>query len=289
VSALKDEVVRARETLIASSDIGQSTSWSKKYPDSVFTHGQKEWGPEGQKEWGTSIKISSKQKKIPILSWSHKMWQWQSWSKQKIYPDSRSETYRSELRNDHHTDLLTAGKETAQESAKDMDDDAQEHVLVTIKNGEPRMNTKNDDYLKYYDPLKADKYIELRLEKMLEFYKSRLPHYTWSRNLMSVVLLIVTAAGTIFAYKQFSSYVSICAVVAAAITSWMEYNNIVAKIGRYNSTISSIESHILWWFSLPEVDQTVVKNIDALVKKGEQVLRDNFFYVWILSERTLHN
>ena len=52
----------------------------------------------------------------------------------------------------------------------------------------------------------------------------------------------------------------------------MEYNNIATKIGRYNSTISSLESLVLWWSSLSKVDQSNVANIDALVQKGEQVL-----------------
>ena len=89
---------------------------------------------------------------------------------------------------------------------------------------------------------------------------------------MSTTIMITTAAGTILAYKQYSSYVSICATFAAAITSWMEYNNTATKIGRYNSTTSSLESLILWWSSIPEVEKGVISKIDNLVQRGEEVM-----------------
>jgi hypothetical protein len=95
--------------------------------------------------------------------------------------------------------------------------------------------------------LSPENYIRYCLQPIVEFYKGRLPAYKFSRNFLSVTIMLVTAAETILAYKQYADYVSICATVTAAITSWMEYNNISTKIGRYNGTASSLESLILWW------------------------------------------
>ena len=125
----------------------------------------------------------------------------------------------------------------------------------------------------HHGPLTPEKYIRFRLRRVMGFYKARLPGYTRSKNLMSVLLMLVTALGTILAYKQYSSYVAICASTAAAITSWMEYNSVAKKIGRYNGTVSSLESLILWWTSIPAVEKSVITNIDTLVQTGEQVGR----------------
>ena len=195
-SVLKNAVSHAVDTLLSSSDIGQSTSWSRLYSFSIYKHGQ--------------YKSLSKHKSLSgMLSWS------------KV---------------------------------------AAEHVSPV------------DDH---HSPLTPQKYIRFRLKRVVNFYKSRLPSYFRSRNLMSVTLMLVTAAGTILAYKQYSSYVSICATTAAAITSWMEYNNITKKIGRYNGTASGLESLVLWWTSIPAVEKSVISNIDILVnlvQTGEQVL-----------------
>ena len=200
-SVLKNEVSSAVETLLGSSDIGQSTSWGKLYSESVFKHGQ-----------------LPRQKSPGILFWSKKYW----------------------------NAVITVFKQTKIAPEQQADD--------------------------HYSPLTPEKYIQFRLKIMVGFYKNRLPIYTRSRNLMSIIMMIVTAVGTILAYKQYSDYVSICATVAAAITSWMEYNNIATKIGRYNSTVSSLESLILLWESIPEVEKGVISKIDNLINTGEQVL-----------------
>ena len=123
----------------------------------------------------------------------------------------------------------------------------------------------------HHRPLTPDKYIRFRLRRVMNFYKKRLPAYTRSKNWMSVMLMLITALGTILAYREYTSYVAICATAAAALTSWMEYNSIGKKIGRYNGTVSNLELLILWWNSIPAVDKSVISNIDMLVQMGEQV------------------
>ena len=216
---LKTEVVHAVETLIGSSDIGQSTSWSKLYSKSVYKHGQYE-SLQVQKSPSGILILSRKTCLSGLLSWSKRRW----------------------------ADLLT--------------------LLQPTKVYPGPVSPPVDDH---HSPLTPENYILFRLTGVMNFYKGRLPNYTRSRNLLSVLLMTVTAAGTILAYKKYSDYVSICSAIAAAITSWMEYNNITTKIGRYNGVVSSLESLILWWSSLPEVDKNVITNIDDLVTKGEQV------------------
>ena len=142
------------------------------------------------------------------------------------------------------------------------------NVLFKQTNADTGQDAVDD----HHSPLTPEKYIQFRLKNILKFYKHRLPIYTRSRNILSVTMMMLTASGTILAYKQYSSYVPICATIAAAITSWMEYTSITTKIGRYNSIVSSLESLILWWSSIPETDKSNVYNIDALVRKGEQVV-----------------
>jgi hypothetical protein len=192
-AVLKNAVSHAVDTLISSSDIGQSTSWGRLYSKSVYKHGQ--------------YKPLSVHKSL-----------FERLGRSKVSPAP------SNLADNH------------------------------------------------YSPLPPEKYIRYRLKKVVKFYKKRLPNYSRSRNFMSITLMLVTAVGTILAYKQFSSYVSICATTAAAITSWMEYNDVVKKIGRYNGTVSNLESLMLWWKSIPQVEKSVIANVEKLVQTGEQVV-----------------
>ena len=230
-SILKKEVSFAVDALIGSSDIGQSTSWSKRYSDSVFKHGQKEH-LQVQKSMSGSLILSKQKSSNGMLSWLRKTWSALLKQKDKVHPEQNHGV---------------AGTYASPDFAEGPVDD-------------------------HHSPLTPEKYIEFRLKNVVFFFKNRLPVYTSSRNLLSVTLMVVTAVGTILAYKQFSSYVSISATVAAAITSWMEFNNIASKIGRYNSTVSSLESLILWWSSLTDVEKAAAPKIEELVQKGEQVV-----------------
>jgi hypothetical protein len=226
-SFLKDAVSHAVETLVSSSDIGQTTSWSRFYPKSAYKHGQ--YTPLQKLKFSAAI---------PTLS------QLSS----KISP----------------SDLQRNKQEMQKSSAGILG--LSNFLADEFEESEELKEWKDN----HHSPLTPEKYIRFRLLPVVRFYKQRLPSYTRTRNTMSVMIMMVTAAGTILAYRQFSSYVSICATTAAAITSWMEYNNIATKIGRYNSTVSSLESLILWWSSISDVEKSVISNIDTLVKTGEQ-------------------
>jgi hypothetical protein len=220
---LKNEVVHAVETLIGASDIGQSTSWTKVYPHSVYKHGQRT--PPATKEGLFSACLSALTRRA-------------KWG--KVAPEATVSMSAMEARAAKVPDVPCKAA------------------------AEPQ----RDDH---YSPLTPEQYIAFRLRKAAGFYKRRLPVYTRARNVLSVTVLLVSGAGTVLAYRQLSNYVSISASVAAAITSWMEYSNTATKIGRYNGTASGIESLILWWSSLPEVEKSIVTRIDALVCRGEQV------------------
>jgi hypothetical protein len=199
-ATLKEVVSLTVEALVSSSDIGQSTAWSRVYPASIFKHGQ--YIPMTKPRGFLGLCLSC---------FFYRLF------RRQVSPEGEDGI------DDHH------------------------------------------------GPLTPEKYIRFRLRRVMAFYRERLPGYARSRNLLSVSLMLVTALGTILAYKQFSVYVSICATAAAAITSWMEYNSVAKKIGRYNGTVSSLESLILWWASIPAVEKSVITNIDTLVQTGEQV------------------
>ncbi len=230
-SFLKNAVSHAVETLVNSSDIGQSTSWSRFYPKSVYRHGQ--YIPLHKLKFSAVI-LSKLQSKVSPNDWQY--------NQQQIHKSSSGIFCWSSFHADE------------------------------FQNSEEFQELLNDNH---HSPLTPEKYIRFRLLPVVKFYKRRLPSYTRTRNIMSFMLIMITATGTVLAYRQYSNYVSICATTAAAITSWMEYNNIATKIGRYNSTVSSVESLILWWSSISAVEKSVMSNIDALVKTGEQV------YFWV--------
>jgi hypothetical protein len=255
---LKNEVVHAVETLIGGSDIGQSTSWTREYPTSVFRHGQRKPKRKESGAFGVCcarfLGRMSRAKVSPAGATGVVKDREQITSK-PAQPKSKgpketatqpARPERTEQQQDH---------ENQENDDKDRDNDAEE-------------DEEEDDH---HSPLTPEQYIKFRLRIAEAFYKRRLPANTRSRNLFSVTVMSLSATGTILAYQQLSDYVSICASVAAAITSWMEYSNTATKIGRYNGAASGIESLILWWSSLPEVEKSIVTRIDDLVSRGEQV------------------
>ncbi|KAJ1494799.1 hypothetical protein T484DRAFT_2362343 [Baffinella frigidus] len=58
----------------------------------------------------------------------------------------------------------------------------------------------------HYSPLQPEKYIAFRVMAMLEFYKGRIPSYSFSRELMSGLLMASSAAGAIIAFTWMPEY-----------------------------------------------------------------------------------
>lgn len=133
----------------------------------------------------------------------------------------------------------------------------------------PTIDLKHDNH---YSPIKPDKYIELRLQKAVDFFQERIPRRMRHRQFLVVLILVCTTAASALAIYGLSLYVVIVTALTSAISTWDEYSDLTRKIERYNGVVGGVDKLILWWKSLGPVEQAGVDNITLLVERGEAIL-----------------
>ena len=62
-------------------------------------------------------------------------------------------------------------------------------------------------------------------------------------------------------------------IVTACITAYLEFSGTNSKISRYSFTVHALQELIYWWQTLPQIDRSVVANIDRLVLTCEELLQ----------------
>ena len=87
------------------------------------------------------------------------------------------------------------------------------------------------------------------------------------------MLLLIASIGSIaFAYFSLSQWVASISICCLAFTAYLEFQGTAAKIKRFSLVVHSLGELIVWWDTLPQIDRSIVANIDHLVLSGEEIL-----------------
>jgi hypothetical protein len=125
----------------------------------------------------------------------------------------------------------------------------------------------------HYDPLTPDLYIKYRIQPMLTFYQKRIPVCYRIRIVSQSFLVIGAILFGALAYFDLSSWTSIVTILTAAVTAFIEFHGTNNKIDRYSYTVHSLQELIIWWETLPQIDRSVVWNIDRLICSAEDLIQ----------------
>ena len=124
----------------------------------------------------------------------------------------------------------------------------------------------------HHSPVTPDKFIELRLEKAVAFYKRRIPAYGRRQGAFKVLLLLLAAGSSLLAYLGYLELVVLVTAAASALTSWCEFSDMSSKVQRYNGAVQQVKLLLTWWETLTDVEKAGVENIDRLITRGEAVI-----------------
>lgn len=56
------------------------------------------------------------------------------------------------------------------------------------------------------------------------------------------------------------------------MVAYTEFKGNNSKLSRYSSTVHSLQELLMWWETLPQIDRSVVANVDYLVQTCEDML-----------------
>ena len=129
----------------------------------------------------------------------------------------------------------------------------------------------------HHSPMKPSQYISARLIPMLHYYRTRVPKKYREQKTTVFLILLATSSIAVLSYLngrtsgELSAVAGVVAGTATALTSWGEYNGADRKMNRFTNAIVALENHLIWWNSLPAVEQTSLSNINRLVSEGEEI------------------
>lgn len=125
----------------------------------------------------------------------------------------------------------------------------------------------------HYEPLQPDSYIRFRVIPAMNFYKRRIPRCNNTRSLSQFLLVAGTLGAAGLAISKLSYWASGVAIINSSITAFLEFSGTNSKISRYSFTVHALQELIYWWQTLPQIDRSVVANIDRLVLTCEELLQ----------------
>jgi len=126
----------------------------------------------------------------------------------------------------------------------------------------------------HHSPITWEQYLKFRVRPQLGFYQNRLPKYSRQRSVLETLMLLGSLAGTLLAYMKKSQWAALPAAVVAALTAWNEFAGSEKKLMRYSDSISGLDSILLWWRTLTDVEKASMANVDDLVDVCEGIFQN---------------
>ena len=130
---------------------------------------------------------------------------------------------------------------------------------------------EDDDH---HSPSPPEKYIRLRILPMLEFYRRRIPQYTWRAGAFKLALLLLGVASSLLAKFGLLAPVTVVSSLAAAATSHAEFSDTERKVERYTHASRALKQLLSVWSSLGTVEKSSPAWASRLVNSAEQIISE---------------
>ncbi|HEV2825992.1 MAG TPA: DUF4231 domain-containing protein [Pyrinomonadaceae bacterium] len=133
-------------------------------------------------------------------------------------------------------------------------------------------------YVKYcgddgYSMLTPDRYVQVRLEDQLGYYKRSALKHEKKLKFFQWVIYIIGGLGTLLAAINQQVWIALTTALATALTTYLSYQQTERTLTKYNQSFTDLDNVKSWWTALPAEDQTKQENLDTLVKHTEDVLQ----------------
>jgi len=113
----------------------------------------------------------------------------------------------------------------------------------------------------------------VRLADQLKFYKNRAVKHEKKLKAIQWTIFIIGGLGTLLAAVNQQVWIALTTAVAAALTTYLSYQQTESTLTKYNQAFTDLENVKLWWSALPADEQAKQESVDALVDHTEKVLQ----------------
>jgi hypothetical protein len=124
-----------------------------------------------------------------------------------------------------------------------------------------------------FSVLSPDRYVQVRLEDQLGFYKRGSVREERSLQRIQWAIYIIGGLGTLLAAINQQVWIALTTAGAAALTTYLSYRQTESTLTKYNQAFTDLDNVKAWWTALPAAEQAKQENVDTLVDHTEQVLQ----------------
>jgi len=139
----------------------------------------------------------------------------------------------------------------------------------------------------HHSPATSFDYIRFRIMSEKRFYEKRIPRYAWRRKAFQLVALAMSLTAAFLAAMAWHRWTTILTIIGGSCAAWQEFTGLSKKLERYSTVASSLDSILMWWQTLPTVDQSIVHHVEALVERTESLLGTEHA-AWLSDAQQIH-
>jgi hypothetical protein len=125
----------------------------------------------------------------------------------------------------------------------------------------------------HFKPAQPTEYCRFRVQKMIEFYKTRIPVISRVKYIGQTFLVLGSVAGVILASVNQERWAAAVSIFTSSVTAWLEFSGTHSKQTRYSTTVKGLTDVLNWWDSLQPIEKSAVENVDKLATSTEDILR----------------
>jgi hypothetical protein len=124
--------------------------------------------------------------------------------------------------------------------------------------------------------LDVNQYITFRLGDQLKYFAGKTQALEQQLRRLWWLIYAIGGLGTLLAAQGDARWIALTTAVAAAVTGYLEYQQIEYTLIKYNQARSDLESIRSWWQGLTSAEHSDPRNVGLLVTQTERVLEHEF-------------
>ncbi len=124
--------------------------------------------------------------------------------------------------------------------------------------------------------LTPDQYLMFRVEEQYRYYSKKTNMLEKKLHKLQWVVYIIGGVGTLLAALGLELWIALTGALVAAVTTYLEYQQIENALLKYNQAASELDNIRCWWLALSAKEQERQENIDVLVRQTERTLQSEF-------------
>ena len=126
----------------------------------------------------------------------------------------------------------------------------------------------------HHSPITTVLYLDLRVATQLKFYQHRLPRYARIRFVFESLLIAGSLTATILAFLRLSHWAAVSTALVAMVTAYSQFHGTEKKLLRYSDAVASLDSILLWWRTLTDVERASFDAKTELVTNCELIFQN---------------